>query len=172
MADVTPNRNYPRHRADGKEPAKQISQTLYDALTAIDLDIKNLYDDDVLDDAAIANLESEVVDLDGRVTSLEGRVDGHDTDIFNIVGILNGHDDDIEELQNTKEDAATRSTVTDMTYDANSNLLFADNGLSIFQNPVYVDNILQSYEQIVNGVTTTVTLSYNINGDVTSIGVS
>lgn len=171
MADITPNRNYPRLAEDGREPAVDIAQTLYDMITAIDLDVEGI--SNLLDTvvggtllADVAQLQSDVSTLQGVDVTLSGRIDDNDTDIaaLQAADVL---------LQNTKEDAAVRATTTNMTYDGNGNLTLADNGLSRFQNPVYdVENILQSFEQVVNGVTTTVTLSYNGNGEVESIGVA
>lgn len=162
MADVTPNRNIPRPAADGREPAVQIIQTIYDAITFIDNDLQGLSNliDTIVGGTLISDVAQLITDTSintASIATLSDRVDDNDLDNTR--------------LENEKEDAAVRATVSPITYDVNGNVTFYDNGLVSYQNFTYTDGELISFEQTVNGVTTVVTLVKNIDGQVTDVTV-
>jgi hypothetical protein len=117
---------------------------------------------------AIDDIDSDVHTQVGRIDTLETeqssqgtRIGDLETDVTNIDGDIVSIESDITNLQNLKREIQSSPTVTPAVYDEDGNLTTYEDGQSRFQNAVYTEGRLDSYEQVVNGVTYLVTLNYD-----------
>ena len=171
--DETPNLNLPIVDRTGATSGIAFAIIFHDAFIEIDNFLA------AFDTNTITNLINDVDQLELDVADLQGQIDSNDIDIANNLSAIQDNDSDIADnaadiidLQQTKEDAATRATTTNITYDVNQNITSYDNGLIAYSNFVYDTNLeLQSYDQTVDGVTTTVTLNRNVDELVESVSV-
>lgn len=168
----TANVNLPKVERDGGTSGIAFAIVFHDAMDEIDALLASF------DPMVITGIQTDITDLQNDVSTLQTdlgnlqtQVNTNTTNIGTNVTNIAQNATDIAELQNTKEDAAVRATVSNMTYDIEGNLTSYDDGLFRFQNPVYVNNELQSFEQVVNGNTTTVTLNVDVDENLESIDV-